>query len=199
MLNINDNKFEDKGQKPIFNNGKAGVARNCTGKITKRGADDPENSPKYKLYWTDENGAEVNKGLFELNEKSSDGAKQYFVKEMKHIMSQCEQNWDRVEWDENNLNEMLDYVMKKCKDAFAENKWGVGVSFGTVDRPDRFLKVNGFWEYRNEKNISDAQPLTLSKKSQIQPIEPTEPKVNNDGDWDVESKTTDKNSDDMPF
>jgi len=171
MINFNDDKYKEKESKLIFNNGDAGVARECKCRIQKRTADDNINAPLYKLFFTDKNGAEINRGIFETTIKTTDASKVFLVKECRHLLSQCglEIEKDR---EFSNENEILNYAMVSCKDVIKDIKFGVAVCYGTVKKPNSFLEIDGFWGYINETNIVDGKPLKLSQGALLRKIEP---------------------------
>lgn len=191
-ININDSKFDEKEMKAIFNKGNAGVARNCSAKMTKRGADDNPNGPAYKLLFTDNDEAVIDRPFFTPKEEMTEVQSTFFVKEMKHLMSQAKIEWEKADF--NSYNEMLTYVINATKDAVEKNKFGVAVSYGTIKKPSQYLNVDGFWGFRNEENISEAKPLSLSKNAILNRIEPKGPSVNTGDDWSANAP-----KDDLPF
>lgn len=194
MLKLGDEKYQEKDRKIVFNGGKAGVVRNCSVRIEKRVDGENELAPKYKMYFTDENGAEINRGFFSPNIKSE---KQdlFFMREMNHILKQCDVAIPK-EQGFNTHEEILDFVMKSCKDIIKTQKFGVAVSYGTAKKPSSYLEVGGFWEFRNEKFITDTDPLILGKDALRERIEPKSPVKAAGDDWGSPSSN---GASDMPF
>ena len=193
MLKLGDEKYQEKDRKAVFNGGKAGVVNNCTVRIERKGPEENEKAPKYKMYFTDETGAEINRAFFVPNIKSEQ-QDIFFMREMNHVLKQC---GIEIPKDKgfNDHEEILDFVMKSCKDAITKEKFGVAVAYGTTKKPSSYLEVGGFWEFRNEKFITDKDPLVLGKDAVRERIEPKSPinKPTDDG-WDVKPK-----GDDLPF
>jgi len=175
MININDKRFEEKEVKAIFNGGKAGVARNCPAKITKRGADENPNGPMYKLVFQDESKALIDRPFFKPNEDMTEKQSSFFVKEMKHLMTQTNTKWNKDDFS--SYLEMMEYVIGAIKDTVSDKKYGVAVSYGTINKPSQYLNVDGFWGFRSEDNITDDKPLDLSKNALLNRIEPKGPGV----------------------
>lgn len=192
-ININDKNFEEKELKAVFNGGNSGIVRECTARMTKRGADENPNGPLYKLLFKDNLEAEIDRPFFQPKEDMTGQQSSFFVKELKHVMTQTNTDWDKEDFA--SYGEMLEYVIGKVKGEVAKHKFGVAVSFGTIKKPDQYLKVDGFWGFRNEENITAAKPLQLSKGALMNRIEPKGPKVN--GGSDAGAGAADK--DDMPF
>lgn len=188
MLNFTDSKYEEK-VKVIFNNGNAGIVRNCDARIeSKKPTDDPL-SPLYKIYFKDpNNGAEINRAYFApkdsfVNEKQE----LFFMREMKHILTQCNANIPNQNWSR--PVDILSYVMETCKDLITKEHFAVAVCFGNTKKPSQFLEVNGFWDFRNEKLITEASPFIMNKEALLNRVTPTDP---------VQPKTSEM-KDDLPF
>lgn len=192
MIDINNEQFEEKEVKAVFNGGNSGVVRNCDVYFEKRDVDANERAPLYKLFFKDEIGATVDRAYFTPNEDANDVVKGFFGKEMKHLMSQFGAEWDKTQFA--SMLELLTYVIRKVQPLAAGKKFGVAVCFGTLKRPNTYLEVDGYWGFRNEDNITDAKPLALSNNALKEKIVPNELKANNDdGSWDM------KGTDDLAF
>lgn len=136
-INLNDAQYELKSVK-VFNDGVAGVAKNCKIRVERRKAEDADNAPKYKVILTDEAGGEVNKGYFGNFDKSSPKALEFFVKEMKHLANLFEVKLpDAVDSYDTLLNE----TMKGCHSAMQGKLVNVAVSYGTAKYPNKYLQV----------------------------------------------------------
>jgi hypothetical protein len=64
MINLNDNSFDAKEGKAIFNDGEAGVVNNVTLSVKKKTPEDKEKAPDFKLTFTSENGASTDMGFY---------------------------------------------------------------------------------------------------------------------------------------
>jgi hypothetical protein len=167
MINLNDERFEEREFK-IFNGGEAGVVKGCSVRVEKKTANDTENAPDYKLFVTDETGAEFNKGYFKGNlDDMSEGQEQFFVKEMKHL-AKVFRVQDQLPTQVASYEELIDTTMKLCNKNQANVKVNVAVCYGTVDYPRRFLELDGFWGIQN---VEDGVPR-LSRKALTERPEP---------------------------
>jgi len=159
MINLNDKQFENNEVK-IFNGGEAGVVKDCAVRIEKKGADDPDNMPDYKVIVTDKTGAEINQGIFDNFDTASDKALKFFVRSMKHLAGVFKVK-DQQPAQVASYRELLDVTMKICNKNQNNVRVNVAVYFGTEDRPNKkgFLEIDWFWGLRN---VEDGIP-TLSK------------------------------------
>lgn len=202
-LNLGDDKFAAKEFKKIFNDGNAGVVRNCALTVKSKGPDDSDASPAYKLIFTDTEGAEINRGIFKLREDASQGSVDFFGKEMVHLMNQLGFTISNME---GTPEDILKEVMKGVYNNANGKKFGVSVCYGTIARPKSFLEVDGFWGYRNEDNIADDKPMQLSKNAVLVRPQPSLPPQGPaptaegiaNGDWSTPTPNDDE-SDDLPF
>lgn len=156
MINLNDERFEDKAVK-IFNGGEAGVVLGCGYHVVKKTKEDSDNSPLYKLYIVDDAGGEINRGYY-TNFKS-EKAEEFFVREMKHLIRAF-----RLELPTSydSYDDMLSTVMKGIRDKEGEYKINVAVCYGSESYPKRFLELDGFWGLMNsEDGIPKLSPNAL--------------------------------------
>ena len=127
-INLNDAQYELKNVK-VFNNGVAGVVKNCTVRVERRKATDSDSAPKYKIIVIDSETAEVNKGYFNNFDKSSDKAKEFFVKEMKHLAHLFD---FALPASVDSYDALLDETMKGCFNNTEGKLVNVAVSYGTT-------------------------------------------------------------------
>jgi len=138
-INLNDAQYEVAAGVKIFNGGVAGIVNGVKVRVERKKATDADNAPKYKLILKDADDAEMNKGYFDGkdSDKVSDAAKGFFVKEMKHLAGLFDAKLpDTIE----TYDGLLDAVMKGCFDK-GETILNVAVSYGTIDRPKKFLEI----------------------------------------------------------
>lgn len=173
-ININDEKFqeEQKEFKPIFNGGKAGVARNCSIRIEKKKDGDHVNAPAYKLYFIEENGAEIDDPLFDLKEGASEKQQAYWVKKMNYLQSQF---GFKIANGAGSSSDILDAVAKGIHENKNGKKFGVAVGFGKASYPKSYLEIDGYWDFRNEDEITEANPLVLRPVILQTRLEPSAP------------------------
>ena len=138
-INLNDAQYEVAAGVKIFNGGVAGIVNGVKVRVERKKATDADNAPKYKIILKDADDAEMNKGYFDGNDKpeKSDAAKAFFVKEMKHLAGLFDVKLpDNID----TYDGLLDVVMKGVYEK-GETILNVAVSYGTIDRPKKFLEI----------------------------------------------------------
>ena len=138
-IDLNDAQYEVAAGVKIFNGGVAGIVNGVKVRVERKKATDADNAPKYKLILKDADDAEMNKGYFDGNDsdKKSDAAKGFFVKEMKHLAGLFDVKLpDSID----TYDGLLDVVMKGIYDK-GETVLNVAVSYGTIERPKKFLEI----------------------------------------------------------
>lgn len=138
-INLNDSQYYLAAGVKIFNGGVAGIVNGVKVRVERKKASDADNAPKYKIMIKDADGAEINKGYFDGNDSStrSDAAKGFFVKEMKYLAGLFDVKLpDTIE----TYDGLLDVVMNGIYDK-GETILNVAVSYGTIDRPKKFLEI----------------------------------------------------------
>lgn len=157
MIDIYSDEYNEQELNRIFNGGVAGIAKNCTARVEKKTDADAANHPKYKIIYTDEKGGEINEGYFDNLDlpTASDKAKKYFIKSMRHLLSQ---SGTKISSGQSTYSEILDAAMKELYKAMPKNKYNLAVQFGTKEYPKAFLEPNGYWGVLNVE--SDRLPNT---------------------------------------
>ena len=144
LINLNDAQYDAPVSVKIFNGGVAGIVSGIKVRVERKKATDADNAPKYKLILKDSEDAEMNKGYFDGNDKDtkSDAAKGFFVKEMKHLANLFGVKLpDTIE----TYDGLLDVVMKSCYDK-GETLMNAAVSYGTLERPKKFLEIGSAFQ-----------------------------------------------------
>ena len=162
MSYLDNEKFEDKPAILTFNGGKAGVVRNCTVKVEKKGSGDRENAPEYKVLAWDENQVKnvdgvaeekiypVNKGYFYRDTFASDRAEQFAVNELKHVLKTFDHELDGIKLklsrEIKDYNDFLDYTMEFLFGAIkgGNNTFDLVVDYGNTGYEKSFLQLNGY-------------------------------------------------------
>jgi len=171
MSYLDNEKFEEKGQKLIFNKGEAGVVENCRVAVGRRSSEDSERAPIYKIIVEDlaqqaNNDPEVlsypvNKGYFYQDNFKSDGAEKYAVNELKHLQKVFGHKVNgndliyTVEFKD--YNDFLDYTFKFINESLKNDKgqiFNVAVDYGNGNYPNDFLRLNGYPWYINIAGIA---------------------------------------------
>lgn len=189
-FDLSEKRFDDKEVK-VFNNGEAGIVKNCSVRIEKKSADESENAPDYRLIVTDENGGEVNRAYFKRGLDDIEGTREeMFGRELKHLAKVFRVE-DKAVKAYKSPTEALDGVLKCCHDNQNNIKVNVAVCYGTTTRPRRFLEIDGFWGI---KNVEDGVPRLSSKALTTRPEPDPEEGMNmraSGGSEDTEGFTSD--------
>jgi hypothetical protein len=147
MFNLNDASFG--GGATVFNNGNTGKVENVKMSVTKKLATDPDNSPDFKLIFTDVTGGEINQGFYyhKNNEMKTD--KQNSDMEtwtIGRVLSAAKAvvPADFVFPEVSNSKEALDSLFKIIKDNSEGKLVTVYVTYGTVAKPSAYLGLRYF-------------------------------------------------------
>lgn len=173
MIKLNSEKYESKQveNKKSFNNGKAGVVTTCDATIIRKGVDEADNLPEYKLDINkpiEKDGFDygVNKGFFykgdfdpeitleegqsvaDANKAAgnfkSDAGQTFAINELTHLFNTVvQQDLKEVKTEFNSYNEMLDFVMSLVIDPIKTVEVDVAVDYGTPAWPKQRLQLNG--------------------------------------------------------
>lgn len=185
MINLKDDKYQDKSVK-IFNGGRAGIVKGCTTRIERKTKEDADNAPLYKLYIVDSAGGEMNKGYFLPKEDASDKAKDFFVREMNHLVKVFRAT---VKDEYDSYKDLLDTVMKACKDKQSNIMVNAAVCYGSQDYPRRYLELDGFWGLMNEEDgVPRLSPNALLERPEDESQQPLKVTTTTAGSEDVEEE-----------
>jgi len=162
MSYLDQEKFDDKPKALVFNNGKAGVVIGCKVTVERKGENDNENAPDYKLFaWDTEQTVNsddsisvypVNKGFYYSSGFKSPAAEKYAVNELKHLLKtfghEINEN-DQLDYkrDIKDYNDFLDYAFIFIKESLSANKgqmFDIVVDYGNGNFPSDFLRLNGY-------------------------------------------------------
>lgn len=184
MINLNEEQYENKNVK-IFNGGEAGQVKGVTLTVSKKASTDKENAPDYKVIVTDVSGAEINKAFYKGFTDWKDSRLTFFVKEMKHLIGVVgvEAPKEIASYDA-----LLELAMKTVATNAKGKKFNVAVSYGTLDRPSKYLGINSCFA------IGDATSTPyIGKNPQMTRVEPDEIIVTG------EQGSEDTGGDDLPW
>jgi len=168
MINLNDESYDSKPGKQIFNNGVAGVVENVTVSIEKKKPEDKEKAPEYKVNFTDADGGVVNLSFWYVTEatkwKTVDEQIKAQAKSMKHLLH-------AMLGKETSLpsfstpKEMLDGCMKMVHEASkAGTKFRVYANYGNTENPAQYIQMRSWVPFMQA--MSDTEELL--KKSSIE-------------------------------
>lgn len=153
-LDLNSEEFDSKGIPNVFNEGNAGVARNVRGsEIVKKAADDTSQQPDYKLIWKDSKDAEINMGIWYINEATeTDKNKVKFGAKLKHLVH-CYLGEKTVFPKFNNYREMTDWCMAELVKVFNNVMVRLLVTYGTTQKPKAFIQVRSYVPFIEAESI----------------------------------------------
>jgi len=165
MSVIDLNKSEDFIKElTIFNDGEAGIVDNVVLRIVPKKADDPDTYPPYKLVADDGKG-EVNDGYFYYDNLEDKGFKNYQAGRL--IMLARSVLGEDVKFPEfGTPKEALDGVMKMIAPALKSKRFRVVVTYGTTQRPQRYLQFKSFGRFMEPMDVEKSQ-LRLEKSDNL--------------------------------
>lgn len=186
-IDLNSEEYDaSSGGASIFNGGNAGVVNNVTVTVEKKGADDSENAPDYKIIFTDANGANVNRGFWYIS-----GPTQYdsvekqvgkLAKVMKHVLHVALgpdaklpviSGANETEAAKN----LLDQSMKLLRESLGNmGQVRVYANYGTPEYPKQFIQVRPWVPFMESMTVTEENTrLTASNIEQMTRITEDEP------------------------
>lgn len=147
MFNLNDANFG--GGITVFNNGNAGKVEGVKMSVTKRSVEDPDNSPNYKLVFTDNAGGVINTGFYyhennnSKTEKQNNDAATWLVSRV-HSAAKAVVPANFVFPEVKTAKEAVDSLFKIIKDNCEGKLVNVYVTYGTVSKPSKYLTTRYF-------------------------------------------------------
>lgn len=140
-INLNNEEFNGGSNFKIFNGGTAGVCRDSIGLRIERGVS-PQ--PDYKLFFKDKSDAEINMGLYYINEATeTDKNKIKYGAKLKHLVH-CYLGKDTVIPTMATYKELTDWVISQIEPLFNQVVVRLLVTYGTTQYPKNFLQVRGY-------------------------------------------------------
>ncbi len=160
-INLNDSSF-DSSNVSIFNNGAAGIVDNVTLSISKKGKDDKDNAPDYKVIFTDKNGASTNRAFWFVTEdtqyatKAEQTQKQGKVlKHLTHAVYGSDYEFPSYE----NAKTMLSGIMKLLNEALSRDQaeFRVFANYGTVNSIKQYIQVRTWVPFIEEMKVPEEE------------------------------------------
>jgi hypothetical protein len=196
MINLNEASFDAAEGKAIFNNGNAGVVENVSVSISKKKPEDKENSPEYKLNFTDEKGGECSTSFWYV-EKDTEYSTiseqiQKQGKSLKHAIHAI--YGDGYQFPNfNSAREMLDGCMKIIRDGVASKpKFRVFANYGTTSSVKNYIQPRSWVPFMEPMSVPLAdtrlKPGNLDAMAKLQadtvsaPASSSAPSIDGD-DW----------------
>lgn len=139
-MNFNLNGEEFKSQsRVIFNNGKAGKVENVKISVEKRRPDEMESLPDYKVFFTDENDAQINLGIYYPNEQTTESQTKITVSKALAV-ARSVVGEDYIFPEVTSVKEAIDVCMKIVNQN-TDKRVNVFATFGTTGYPKKYLGV----------------------------------------------------------
>lgn len=163
MINLNNEEYKTKEFTP-FNGGEAGIAMNVNFNVVRKTAEDKPNAPDYKLIFTDDDGGQVNRSFWYVDEdaiKKNENAIVNQGKTIVHLWHAAKGKSADIPQFKNPV-EMLDMTMAMLRDE-TRLKVNVAVDYGTKDYHKSFLEVKFFVPFM-EIDVDETK-LFLSKSA----------------------------------
>lgn len=178
MFNLNDASFG--GGVTVFNNGNTGKVENVKMSVTKKTSTDPDNSPDYKLIFTDVTGGQVNVGFYyhknnELyDEKRNRDLETWLVSRVLSAAKSVVPS-DFVFPEVSSSKEALDSLFKIIKDNSDDKLVNVYVTYGTVNKPSQYLGLRYFNFVESADTPANMSRLKTSPNDQMEKVTADEP------------------------
>lgn len=147
MFNLNDENFG--GGVTIFNNGNAGKVNNVKISVEKLINKVNPMEPDYRVIFTDNGGNSVNAGFYYhkdnpmKDEKGNKDLELWLVQRV-HSIAKAVVPADFVFPEVTNSKDALDVLLKIVKDNSEGKKVNVFVTYGTKNRPSKYLQTRYF-------------------------------------------------------
>jgi hypothetical protein len=164
MFNLNDKSFD--GGVAIFNGGVAGKVNNVGISVDRKKSTDPDNSPDYKVYFKDAQGALINQGFYYhkdnemYDEKRNKDLEVYLVSRVLSI-AKAVVGKDYTFAEYQTSKEAIDGLFKLINENSADKTVNVFVTYGTTTKPSQYLGLR----YFNFVESTDASPSRLVKNN----------------------------------
>lgn len=149
MIDLNGKDFAEKTV-AIFNNGKAGIAKNVDVRIEKKQPTDTPGTPDFKVYFTDEIGT-INQGFYYFTPNPKDSLERQKQRETQEVsrvlhIARAVLGSDYAFPAVNTTKEAYDMLFNLSAKNLAGKKFNVFVTYGTKDSPNKkgYLGVRYF-------------------------------------------------------
>lgn len=158
MINLNDSAFDAKQGTAIFNDGVAGVVDNVAISVNKRKPEDKENSPEYKLTFTDSKGAACNNSFWYVDKATQYQTVEDQVKKqgtvLKHILHAIYGS-DYQLPSFNTAKEMLDGCMKLIREGLASGlKFRIFANYGSTQSVKNYIQPRSWVPFMEPMSVS---------------------------------------------
>jgi len=135
----------------VFNSGIAGKVENVKIEVTKKKPEEADNIPNYKLIFTDKNGAQINQGFFYhknndlyTTDKNKANAGYLIDRIVSAAKSVVPEGFVFPDVKGKEVNEIIDILFSIIREHSEDAKVNVFATYGTSDRPSKFLGLRFF-------------------------------------------------------
>jgi hypothetical protein len=164
MINLNDESFDQKQGKVIFNGGVAGIVEPVVMALVKKTPEDNANAPEYKIVFKDSKGGECNMSFWTVKEatayKTTDELIAAQGKVLKHLLHAVYGADFKIPNFEN-ASEMLAGSMKLIHQGITGKniQFRILTTYGTVSAPKKYIQPRSWVPFIE----SVAIPLTETR------------------------------------
>ena len=182
MFNLNDASFG--GGATVFNNGNTGKVENVKMSVTKKTAADPDNSPDFKLIFTDTTGGQINTGFYyhkdnEMADEKRNRDMEMWLVGRVHSAAKAVVPADFVFPDVTTSKEALNSLFKIINDHAASTLVNVYVTYGTTAKPSQYLSTRYFNFVENASTPANMTRLKPSANDMMEKLVADAPSTDN--------------------
>ena len=183
-FNLNDASFG--GGATVFNNGNTGIVENVKMSVTKKLSTDPDNSPDYKLIFTDVSGGQINQGFYyhknnELYDAKRNGDLETWLVGRVLSAAKAVVPTDFSFPNFETSKEALDFLFKTIKEHSEEKMVNAYVTYGTINKPSQYLGLRYFNFVESVDTPANMTRLKLSPSDQMSKITADAPSTSEAG------------------
>lgn len=164
MFDLNGEDFKEREIKRVFNDGNGGKVSNVIiSKVEKKTLDDDANAPDYKIYFEDNQGAEINIGFWK-EAKDDAGAKRELSR-LLHIARAVlgsDYKFPAVA----SYTEGVNVLSKLIKDNAQGKQFNIFVAYGTEGYPKKYLTIR-YFDFIEPADTPQSESRLFTKKSDL--------------------------------
>jgi hypothetical protein len=182
MFNLNDASFG--GGATVFNNGNTGKVENVKMSVTKKTAADPDNSPDFKLIFTDTTGGQINTGFYyhkdnEMADEKRNRDMETWLVSRVHSAAKAVVPADFEYPMYETSKEALNSLFKIINDNAANTLVNVYVTYGTTAKPSQYLSTRYFNFVENASTPANMTRLKPSANDMMEKLVADAPSTDN--------------------
>ena len=182
MFNLNDASFG--GGATVFNNGNTGKVENVKMSVTKKTAADPDNSPDFKLIFTDTTGGQINTGFYyhkdnEMADEKRNRDMETWLVSRVHSAAKAVVPADFEYPMYETSKEALNSLFKIINDNAASTLVNVYVTYGTTAKPSQYLSTRYFNFVENASTPANMTRLKPSANDMMEKLVADAPSTDN--------------------